>query len=380
MIRPAVYDGVPQDNVQPQDIEDTDSTSNSTHMHVLQSQEDEKKAKYLNLVRFIIVFIMCFGYFVYQMMLYNDTNYNQRQSTAIQKITSIHAPFVQVTTAVNTSSVMNCPIFVDSQHRWENNHNETETCDVIPHADDYDPYSPNWTIFYVNNEIFLIPPYNKIMTVNHTLLITLRSTDDHNSDITDIDEYLAYLNDMDNDAEESILWTETAVNDREAIDFTATTVTSLSQLMYSKTATRTDGEISVVEQNKFGRLRKRYGLDYRITDPYASNVNVVNGTWFRNTIIAMNINTLHTKTVITVDKKISFLDVLSGTGGIIGLIWPASVLITAYLLSGVQYKCIEVPGVAPNVGLDDEEKNKILIFLKEIGVVNDVSNAETYGI
>eukprot|EP01083_Nonionella_stella_P022506 62261_1 len=79
-----------------------------------------KKAKYLNLVRFIIVFIMCFGYFVYQMMLYNDTNYNQRQSTAIQKITSIHAPFVQVTTAVNTSSVMNCPIFVDSQHRWEN--------------------------------------------------------------------------------------------------------------------------------------------------------------------------------------------------------------------------------------------------------------------
>ncbi len=48
MITPAVYDGVPQDNVQAEYTEDTDSRSNSTHIHVQQSQEDEKKAKKLS--------------------------------------------------------------------------------------------------------------------------------------------------------------------------------------------------------------------------------------------------------------------------------------------------------------------------------------------
>merc|ERR1712228_1134507 len=119
-----------------------------------------------------------------------------------------------------------------------------------------------------------------------------------------------------------------------------------------------------------GQLFKRYGLDYRTSDPYASNVEFVNGSWIRNSIIALTMNSLHMETVLTISKKLTFLDVLSNTGGIIGLIWPGSVMILAYLLSGLKIKKCEIPGVAPNFGLNDEEKRKILIYLKEIDVVS----------
>ena len=81
-------------------------------------------------------------------------------------------------------------------------------------------------------------------------------------------------------------------------------------------------------------------------------------------------NSLHMETILTIEKKLTFLDVLSNTGGIVGLIWPGSVMVLAYLLSGFKIKKCEIPGVAPNFGLDDEEKRKTLIYLKEIGVVS----------
>ena len=77
------------------------------------------------------------------------------------------------------------------------------------------------------------------------------------------------------------------------------------------------------------------------------------------------------ETVLTINKRLTFLDVLSNTGGMIGLIWPGSVMILAYLLSGLTIKKCEIPGIAPNFGLGDEEKRKILIYLKEINVVSE---------
>eukprot|EP01084_Bolivina_argentea_P159725 278188_1 len=88
-------------------------------------------------------------------------------------------------------------------------------------------------------------------------------------------------------------------------------------------------------------------------------------------MLAIAMNTLHTKTVITIGQKLSFLDVLSNIGGIFGLIWPASIIILGYLVSGFKFKNISIPGLAPNFGLHQEEKRKISLYLKEIDVVCD---------
>eukprot|EP01083_Nonionella_stella_P095978 269604_1 len=369
---------------------------------VVNTLTDDRKAKCWSYIQYVSVFIICVTYFVYQLILFADTDTNQQISASIDPMQTVELPFFYVQASQPLSTINIGPY---EHHPWNNGNNsevsepvcnielfehntthtlqpcQTQTLDYV-----YNEDTTKWTIIQHGTSMLIYPPYEETMKVNQWLLLTFTTKDSEGNQLFGLnpysqDLYSQYLGYTDNDPESyRLFWfadnTHHLKNTHilELIESKRNIVEDwVRKAQQTIVASYQVYEIDVLHIDHFGDLQTKYSVNSIFNGPTQTTrslmYNESEDSWYHETTIFVMANALETQTTIVFSQKLTFLDCVSKTGGIFGLVFPASGVILACLLSGFGlWKC-RVQGVAPHAGLSDEEKRKVLTYLKEIKLV-----------
>eukprot|EP01083_Nonionella_stella_P017206 48107_1 len=362
---------------------------------VATSFADDLKAQHWKYAQYGVVFIICISYFIYQVTLFADTDTNRRISASIDPMQTLEIPFFSITAGVplddltvltiphpnsNLTNFTNvCPIFLITDtttlnlSAFNNTHNWTP-CQIQTKDDVYSKDTDKWTIIKNGTrDMMIYPPYEKTMGVDQSLMLLFFTRDTINNQSMSRAEYLELTD--DDPLMYQLSWVAEHTNFVKNNNFLKVDEGIVASWMRKSKQTIVASvqhyEIDVLNTNYFGDVETRYSTHIIYQGPTQSPdcVFVHDNSWYHATGLLVSANTLGTETTITFSKKLTFLDCVSKTGGIFGLVFPASVVILKYLLSGFGIKKCRIPGIAPKAGFTDEEKRKVLTYLKEIKVV-----------